>query len=147
MEEAFRKDYSRLGELRSILKRNAPFIVLTATATQSTKDFIIKELVMRDCVQLITIPDKWNIRFSMLTASPDDLASSFGWLIDELKSKKLKADKVLVFCRKKSHVKDLYEAFHEALGPDSCVLLNGDEPMDDRTWLFAMYHKKDAPFS
>ena len=85
MEEAFRKNYSRLGELRSILKRNTPFIVLTATATQSTKDFIIKQLVMRDCVQLITIPDKRNIRFSMSTASPDDLASSFGWLIEELK--------------------------------------------------------------
>lgn len=53
----------------------------------------------------------------------------------------MNAEKVLIFCRKKSHVKDVYEAFHEALGTVSYVLHKGDEPMDDRTRLFAMDHK------
>ena len=90
VEDAFRKDYSRIAELRSILKRNIPFIVLTATATQSTKDFIINELVMRDCVQLITIPDKQNIRFSVSCIDINTLSVAFGWLIDELRTKKNK---------------------------------------------------------
>ena len=97
VEDAFRKDYSRIAELRSILKRNIPFIVLTATATQSTKDFIINELVMRDCVQLITIPDKQNIRFSVSCIDINTLSVAFGWLIDEVRTKKTNAEKVLVF--------------------------------------------------
>ena len=32
-EEAFRKDYGRLAELRSLLHRDVPFVALTATAT------------------------------------------------------------------------------------------------------------------
>ena len=97
---------------------------------------------MRDCVQLITIPDIQNIRFSVSCIDINTLSVAFGWLIDELRTKKTNAEKVLVFCRKKSHVKDLYETFHEVLGTHSYVLRNGDEPMDDRTRLFAMYHKK-----
>ena len=71
---------------------------------------------MRDCVQLITIPDKQNIRFSVSCIDINTLSVAFGWLIDELRTKKTNAGKVLVFCRKKSHAKDLYETFHEVLG-------------------------------
>ncbi|XP_028406817.1 uncharacterized protein LOC114529262 [Dendronephthya gigantea] len=142
VEEAFRKDYSRLAELRSILKRNTPFIVLTATATQTVRNFIIKDLAMKDCVQLITIPNKNNIRFSVSEVDSNDLSKSFQWPIDELKTKKVNTQKVLIFCRKRSHVKDLYEAFLEALGQESYVLPTGQESIDDRTRLFAMYHKK-----
>jgi len=34
-EEAFRKDYGRLKELRSLVHRDVPFITLTATATKA----------------------------------------------------------------------------------------------------------------
>ena len=65
LEDAFRKDYSGLAELRSILKRNTPFIVLTATARENVRNLIIKDLAMKDCVQLVTVPNKPNIRFSV----------------------------------------------------------------------------------
>ena len=144
LQDAFRQEYSRLAELRSILKRNTPFVALTATATKSVRGLIIKELAMEDCIELVTIPNKPNIRFSVAAIDSDDLSSSFQWLINELRTKKLNTQKVLVFCRKKSHLKDLYEVFHEELGPDSYVLPSGEEPMDDRTRLFAMYHKKTS---
>ena len=102
----------------------------------------MKELAMEDCVQLVTIPNKQNIKFSVATVNPDNLLNSFHWLIDEQKKKKENTQKVLVFCRKKSHVRDLYEVFHEALGSESYVLPTGQEPKDDRTRLFAMYHRK-----
>jgi hypothetical protein len=102
----------------------------------------MKELAMKDCVQLVTIPNKQNIKFSVATVNPDNLLNSFHWLIDELKAEKENTQKVLVFCRKKSHVRDLYEVFHEALGSESYVLPTGQEPKDDRTRLFAMYHRK-----
>lgn len=58
---------------------------------------------MKDCVQLITVPNKQNIRFSVSSVDPDDLETSFQWLIDDLKSKKRNAQKVLIFCRKRAH--------------------------------------------
>ena len=45
-EEAFRGDYGRLAELRSLLHRDGPFVALTATATEETKKTIIKDLFM-----------------------------------------------------------------------------------------------------
>ena len=47
-EEAFRKDYGRLGELRSLLQHGVPFIALTATATPRVRDCILKDLDMKD---------------------------------------------------------------------------------------------------
>lgn len=98
---------------------------------------------MKDCVQLITVPNKQNIRFSVSSVDPDDLETSFQWLIDDLKSKKRNTQKVLIFCRKRAHLRELYETFHDTLGSNSYVLPTGQlELKDDRTRLFAMYHKK-----
>lgn len=74
---------------------------------------------MKDCVQLITVPNKQNIRFSVSSVDPDDLETSFQWLIDDLKSKKRNAQKVLIFCRKRAHLRELYETFHDTLGSKS----------------------------
>ena len=52
-EEAFRKDYSTLGELRSLVHRDVPFITLTATATESVRRKIIKDLGMDGCVEIL----------------------------------------------------------------------------------------------
>ncbi|PFX30038.1 Bloom syndrome protein-like [Stylophora pistillata] len=92
-KEAFREDYARLAEMRSFLKQGAPFIALTATATDAVRKVIIRDLMMKDCVQFITVPNKQNIRFSVSSVDPDDLETSFQWLIDDLKSKKRNAQK------------------------------------------------------
>ena len=76
---------------------------------------------MKDCVQLVTVPNKQNIRFSVSSVDPDDLEKAFHWLIDKLKSKQRNA-KVLIFCQKREHVKELYEIFHDALGTNSYFL-------------------------
>jgi len=132
-EEAIRKDYGRLAELRSILKNKTPFVALTATATETVRKTIMNDLAMKDCVQFLTPPNKANIRFSVTNIDVDELYSSFKWLNEELRVKKLETQKVLIFCRKKDNVKDLYETFHEALGTKSYVLPTGEEPMDDST--------------
>ncbi|CAB4004938.1 Werner syndrome ATP-dependent helicase, partial [Paramuricea clavata] len=91
-EEAFRKDYGRLGELRSLLNRNVPFIALTATATPDVRAIIVKDLTMRDCVRIISDPNKPNIS--------------------------------------------------EHLGTHAYYRPSDQEPVDDRSKIFAMYHKK-----
>ncbi len=39
-------------------------------------------------------------------------------------------------------MKDLYELFSHRLGAKGYYMPHGNEPMDDRSRLFAMYHKK-----
>ena len=97
---------------------------------------------MKDCVEVLSLPNKLNTRYSVLTINVEDLYGVFSWLISELELEQLNARKVLIFCRKRAHVRELYELFEHCLGPKGYVLPTGEEPMDDRTRLFAMYHKK-----
>lgn len=39
-------------------------------------------------------------------------------------------------------MKELFELFSQSLGPKAYARPKGNEPLDDRTRLFAMYHKK-----
>ena len=108
--DAFRQDYARLAEIRSILKGDTPFIALTATATEAVRKIIIKDLAMKDCVEVITVPNKRNIRFSVSPVDPDNLYESLKWLIDDLETNQiLNTQKVLIFCRKRGLVRELYE--------------------------------------
>ena len=75
----------------------------------------------------------------------EDLYGVFSWPISELDLEQLNARKVLIFCCKRAHVRELYELSEHCLGPKGYVLPTGEEPMDDRTRLFAMYHKKTHP--
>ena len=95
-EEAFRSDYGRISELRSILKSKEPFVALTATATEAVRKTIIKDLSMRNCVELITLPDKPNTKFSVFDISNDDLYETFSWLITELKMQQQNTQKVVI---------------------------------------------------
>ena len=56
-EAPFRVDYSRLAELRSLLKKEVTFITLTVTATKSTKNIIINSLCMKGCVEILANPN------------------------------------------------------------------------------------------
>lgn len=131
-----------MSELRSILKQGLPFVALTATATAVVRKTIIDDLSMRDCVEMLSLPDKPNTRYSVSAIDSEDLYGAFSWLISELEIQQRNARKVLIFCRKRSHVRELYEVFDQSLGPKGYVLPTGKEPMDDRTRLYAMYHKK-----
>lgn len=141
-EEAFRKDYGRLAELRSLLHRDVPFVALTATATEATRNTIIKDLCMQSCVQILGDPNKPNIRYVVVDIDHGDLYETFKSVIDDIDERQLSATKVMVFCRRKEDMKELFELFSQSLGPKAYVRPQGTEPMDDRTRLFAMYHKK-----
>lgn len=141
-EEAFRKDYGRLAELRSLVHRDVPVIALNATATEKTRKTIIKDLCMRDCIEIIGDPNKPNIRYTVRDVDHVNLYDVFKSIIDELEEKQVNATKVIVLCRRKEHVKELFELFTQCLGPKAYYRPTGKEPIDDRSRLFAMYHKK-----
>ena len=139
---AFRADYGRLGELRSLLKKDVPFICLTATATDKTREVIVKELCMEEYVVVDSDPNRPNTKYSVVTPKTDNLYGWFEWLIRELETEQQNTEKVIIFCRRKEHMKELYELFAEHLGDKSYYRPTGTEPKDDRSRLFAMYHKR-----
>ena len=100
--------------LRSIMKQGLPFVALTATAV--VRKTIIDDLSMRDCVEILSPPDKRNTRYSVSAIDSEDLYGAFSWLISELETKQLDTRKVLIFCCKRSHVRELYEVFDQSLG-------------------------------
>ena len=83
-----------------------------------------------------------NIRYAVVTIDIENLYAAFSWLIDELIQKNINTQKVIVFCRRKQHMKELFEIFTHHLRENAYYMPTGNEPMDDRSRLFAMYHKK-----
>ena len=61
---AFRLWYFRLNEIRSLVK-DVPFIALTATATQKTKERIFELLEFGSPKEISESPNKVNVRHSV----------------------------------------------------------------------------------
>ena len=76
-EEAFRADYGRIGELRSLFHRSVPVITLTATATETVRKEIKANLGMTDCVEIIGDPNKINVRYAVISIDKDNLYRTF----------------------------------------------------------------------
>ena len=57
----FRKEFSRLGEIRAFLSTEANIMALTATATKSTRKEICKSLRMIQPALILLLPEKSNI--------------------------------------------------------------------------------------
>ena len=140
-EEAFRVNYDRLGEIRSLLGRKVPFITLTATARKETLEAIISDLGMTDCVKVVGNPNKANIRYTVINVECS-LYSNFHWLIEHLELHGEQASRYLIFCRKKENVSGLFEIFPTSLGDNAYSGHNEEGGNDYRNRLFAMYHSK-----
>lgn len=110
-EEAFRADSGRLGELRSLMRREVPFITLTAAATAATKAGIINDLCLQGCSEVFDSPNRPNTCYSVVEVNIDDLYSPFCWLIEMLEKNNVSTSRVIIFCRRKQHMKELYELF------------------------------------
>ena len=97
---------------------------------------------MEDCVVVGSDPNRPITKYAIITPKTDSLYGWFEWLIRELEAEQQKTEKVIIFCRRKEHMKELYELFAEHLGDKSYYRPTGTEPKDDRSRLFAMYHKR-----
>ncbi|XP_066920183.1 recQ-like DNA helicase blm-1 [Clytia hemisphaerica] len=116
--EAFRESFSKLVELKSILPSETPFIALTATATNATVSFIETNLGMTDPSRYIAVPHKSNIKYFVVKTSTRDPDENFGHIIEELRQKKYKAPRGIIFCRLTDHVTAIFGAFKRALKSD-----------------------------
>ena len=112
----FRKEFSRLGEVRSLIPPHVHMIALTATATVSTQDKVITTLGMVDPYILAISPHKPNIAYWVSEKKP--LEITFAPLIDELHRKRHHMPRVIIFCQRYDDCAELYETFLIALGKE-----------------------------
>lgn len=83
---AFRVWYSRLNEIKSLV--DVPFMALTATATQQTKDKIFDLLELRKPKEITESPNKVNVRYTVQKLDNSvPIVENFRCLINELKLK------------------------------------------------------------
>ena len=115
-----------------------PVIALTATATNETKDIILKDLCMEQCCEVILNPDKRNITYWVVNMDNDDITSNFQWLVNLLLTKKHETPRILIFFRQIKHIAEVYELLETSLGID----YKEEGPNDDRNRLFEMFHQK-----
>lgn len=111
--KAFREDYSKLAELRSLVtcSTRTPFVALTATALPSVEKAIITNLQMQSILRIVKTLDRQNIRFVVLKISRDDPASAFKWIIDEISERGYQSSRVLIFCQSHKHCRTLFRLF------------------------------------
>eukprot|EP00794_Sanderia_malayensis_P011601 gene11601-12795_t len=113
--KAFRQDYCKLAELRSLVSfgRNLPFVSLTATALPSVEKSIIVNLQMRSILRLVMEPDRPNIRYVVLSFRTDDPAVIFSSIIDEVRQHGYNSRRIIVFCRSHNHCRALFRLFDQ----------------------------------
>ena len=93
---AFRESFSHLHELRCIVPTSTPFITLTATATQHTKETIFDVLQMRECVEICDSPNKLNISYSVQYMDKNvELEHYLDWRIRSVQEKGINATRVI----------------------------------------------------
>ncbi len=128
---AFRECFMKLGELRSLIPTK--FVVLTATATEETKQEIFEVLLMADPYVIAESPNKTNITYSVSYINKyDKLNEVFKWLIDELLDKGIHCTRTIIYCQTIRQCSTLYAVLRESLGErnfidpnNKCMVLIG----------------------
>ena len=138
---AFRKWYSSLSELRSLIPSGVPFIALTATASNKTKNEIWKVLEFTSPYKVVESPDHQNIAYvSQHIDSGQEVNNYFGWLVEAVKENGENTERVLIYCQTVKQCASLYQLFANELSE----LMYSDKSFDPRKRLVEMPHSKTS---
>ncbi len=102
----FRRDYTRLGELRDYFK-DVPTLALTATADERTRADIAKQLRLKDPALFLSSFDRPNIRY-MILERKDELAQ-----LEEFIRTNHQGETGIVYCLSRAKVERVAEALEE----------------------------------
>ena len=130
---AFRKWYSFLNELRSLVSNGLPFMALTATASKHTKREIFRVLEFTTPHEIVESPDRRNIVYVC-----QQIDNYFGWLIDAIKEQRKDAELVLVYCQTVKQCASLYQLFADNLA--KCMY--SDKSFNSQKRLVQMLYSK-----
>jgi ATP-dependent DNA helicase RecQ len=135
-EKAFRKWFSRINEIRSIVGR-VPVIALTATATTVTRLKIMRALEMKNPALILESPNRHNISYAAQVIN-HDLAKTFQTMVQELKEKKGCTERAIIYCQTIKVTTYLYSFFTSEVGDDMYV----DDSMDPKKRTVEMFHSR-----
>ena len=114
-DETFRKEFSKIGEVRSIIPDHVNVMALTATATKRTRKYVCKKLSMSAPVVISQSPNKENIKYIVCLKEgtiPDVMAP----LVDEVKAKRVAMPRVIIFANTYEAYSEIYLHFKRRLG-------------------------------
>ena len=111
--DSFRREFSHLGEVRSIVPDHVKMMALTATATVTTRASIIRSLDMQKPVLVYVPPLKDNIIYAVADKTPINRA--FAPLAKLLAEKRTDTGRAIIFCRKYDQMTAIYHFFKRSL--------------------------------
>ncbi len=130
--ESFRKAYKEVSLLRSLLT-DKPFLLLTATSTEHMRKQICSDLLLdADDINMVSVVlDRPNV-FLHFRGKGASFQVEFEGLIRDLQNLGEKAEKVMIYCRRSTHVQEIYGWMCEKLK------YGRDVPLSER--VVTMYH-------
>ena len=115
-------------------------IATTATVTKTVREDVVSKLDMVGCELIYVSPNRSNICYKV--ASRTLVEEHLTYLIEQLRIKRNKAERVIIYCRSLNMCAYLYAHFLDSLGSNSYYPPGAQEISDNR--LFGMYHA-DTP--
>eukprot|EP00794_Sanderia_malayensis_P002204 gene2204-2509_t len=124
----FRYQYGKIADLRSLwtVEKNIPFVAMTATATEMVRKEIIQNLQLQAPLQIIESPQRKNIRYSVFKMKEDNSSNLVDFLAKLLKKDGMQSERTIIFCRKLSHVRSLYQKLNDEL----CTVFPNEKPYE-----------------
>ena len=133
----FRPDYKNLGEIRSLVPENTPFLALTATAIPKAVTSICSNLHLVNPVVIKSLPNRVNITY-LVEKIKNNIEETFLPLAEKLRVKRHQLDRCIIYCRSVRSCAQIYKFFHQILGVVSYYPIGCDPIPENR--LFGMFH-------
>lgn len=111
--ESFRSVLLRIGEIRSLIPREANILALTATATTTLRKHIISILGMRDPHIVSVSPCKDNIVYGVTEFK--SITETFTPILERLLSDRINTPRIIIFCERIVLCSALYDFFRSGL--------------------------------
>ena len=112
----FRKEFARLGKLRTLLPPDVNIMALTATATNSTRRAVVKRLSMDTPAIVYVPPIKSNVSYIVRKRKEDDLDILSKSLATSLLQNGVDTPRTIVFCRQYKECAYLYHSVKALMG-------------------------------
>ena len=113
--ETFRREFSKIGEVRSIIPDRVNVMALTATATKATRKHVCRRLGMSAPVVISRSPNKPNIKL-IVRVKEGTIDDTMAGLADELIEKRAAMPRVIIFVRTYDACGTLYGYLRNRLG-------------------------------